>query len=395
MEKIKTVDAVTTDIPLFEPRLGGKEWEYVKECLDTGWLSSAGEYVERFERSVADYIQCRYAVACVNGTAALHTALLVAGIKSEDEVIIPALTFVATGNAVRYTGACPVFVDVDCDIWQIDIQKVKDFLNKECYQNNGRLINRRTKRIVRAIIPVHLLGHPADMDPILELAKRFGLMVIEDAAAAIGAKYKNRFVGHLGDIGCFSFNGNKIITSGGGGMLMTNNQQWADQARYLITQAKDDALEHIHHNIGYNYRLTNIQAAVGVAQLQQLENFIKIKQHIFEQYNKLFQDIPEIILPKVMPWAQPNYWLYTILIDSQRYGISSRELLNFLKKSHIQTRPLWHPLHTLIPFQDCYAYYVEVAEELYRKALSLPSSVGLDEENLRRVAQAIIECRRV
>ncbi|MFH1428724.1 MAG: DegT/DnrJ/EryC1/StrS family aminotransferase, partial [Candidatus Margulisiibacteriota bacterium] len=246
------------------PEIRGNEWKYVKECLDTGWVSSSGDYVKKFEQHFADYTGAKYAIACVNGTSALHISLLITGIGADDEVIMPALTFVAPANAVRYVGAWPVFMDVQRDTWELDPEKLNDFINQECEYKNSCLINKNTGRQIKAIIPVHILGHPVDMDPILDIARRYELPVIEDATESLGAKYKGKNVGTIGDIACFSFNGNKIITTGGSGMIVTDNKAWADKAHYLTTQAKDDPLEYIHNEVGYNYRLPNILAAMGI-----------------------------------------------------------------------------------------------------------------------------------
>jgi len=381
-------------IPLSAPEIRGNEWRYIKECLDTNWVSSAGRYVEKFEETVANYIGRKYAVACVNGTSALHIALLVSGIKPDDEVLVPALTFVAPANAIRYIGAWPVFIDVHYDIYQMDPQKVIDFLTRECRYSQGKLINRHTKRVVRAILPVHLLGHPVDTDPLLEIARRFKLIVIEDAAESFGALYRGRQVGALGNIACFSFNGNKIITTGGGGILLTNNQKWADKARYLITQAKDNSLEHIHKEIGYNYRLSSIHAAMGVAQMEYVEEFITAKRCIAERYNKGLSGLSGITLPVEAPWAKSIFWLYTILVDAVKYGMGSRDLLRKLEEVNIQSRPFWHPLHTLKPFRKCYAYKVKVADKLFCNGLSLPCSVGLQKENQQRVIEVIRKMRK-
>jgi perosamine synthetase len=242
--------APTGTIPLSVPEINGNEWEYVKECLDSNWVSSAGPFVERFEQMVADYVGTQHAVATVNGTAALHLALLVAGVQPDDEVLVPALTFIAPANAVRYAGAWPVFIDAEPAYWQMDAEKVMNFLEHRCAWANGELRNKNTGRRVRGILPVHILGHPCDMDPIVDLARKFRLVVIEDATESLGALYKERMVGHLGDVACFSFNGNKVITTGGGGMIVTDNEAWAERARYLSTQAKDNPVEYIHNEIG-------------------------------------------------------------------------------------------------------------------------------------------------
>ncbi len=376
-------------IGLCEPYLQGKEWEYIKDCLDSGWVSSVGSYVDRFEASIAACVKSTHAVACVNGTSALHTALMVAGIEANDEVIIPALTFIAPASAVRYTGAYPVFMDVEKDFWQIDPLKLKDFLKTQCSYHNHKLINNRTKRQIKAIIPVHLLGHPCDMDAVMALAHEFGLTVIEDVAESIGAKYKNQNLGNIGHMGCFSFNGNKIITAGGGGMLVTNNAAYAKRARYLTTQAKDDEFEYIHHEIGFNYRLSNIQAALGVAQMEALPHYIDVKHRIQTTYEQGLAHIPGIQLPKQASWAQAFIWLYTVCIDQHRFGASNRELMEQLRNQGIQTRPLWRPLTQLKPFQQCDQYHVEVANQLYDQAISLPSSVSLTESQQQRVIEAI------
>ena len=364
-------------IPLSVPEIKGNEWKYVKDCLDTGWVSSAGKYVERFERALAGYVGAKYAVACVNGTSALHTALIEAGVGPGDEVIVPALTFIAPAYAVRYCGAFPVFMDAEENYWQIDPQKLKDFLTTQCVRYAQGLVNKQTKRVIKAIVPVHLLGHPCDMDAVMALARKFDLFVVEDASQSVGSMYKGCPVGNIGHIGCFSFNGNKIITCGGGGMLTTNRKQWARHMRYLTTQAKDDPLEYIHHETGYNYRLTNVQAALGLAQWERLEDSIAVKKKIGERYAKGLQGMPGVILPAQAPWAQAYHWLYTIRIDARKFGHDCRSVLRSLAKVGIQSRPLWHPLDTLKPFKSCCSYQVRVAYQLYRQALSLPSSVSL------------------
>lgn len=376
-------------IPLAVPEIRGNEWQYIRECLDTSYVSSVGAFVDRFERAMATYTGAKHAVAVVNGTAALHVALLVAGIRPYDEVLVPALTFIAPANAVRYIGAWPVFVDVDPLYWQMDVSKVVDFLERACRWEQGELRNRATGRRVAAILPVHLLGHPVDMDPILETARKCGLAVIEDAAESLGAKYRGRMVGHLGDIACFSFNGNKVITTGGGGMVVTDNEAWARRARYLTTQAKDDPVEYIHGEIGYNYRLTNIQAAMGVAQMELLGEYLGAKKRIAGFYRERLSDVPGLSLPGAAGWAEPTYWLYSVLVDAGAYGMNSRNLMRRLQGAHIQSRPLWHPLHRLKPFKECMAYQIEVADRLYRDGLSLPSSVGLGRKDQERVCRDI------
>jgi len=271
-------------IPLCVPEMRDNEWTYVKECLDTNWVSSVGRFVDRFEDLMADYTGAKHAVATASRTAALHIALLVAGVAPEDEVLVSSLTFIAPANAIRYVGAWPVFVDSEPEYWQMDPERVVDFLDNGCVWRDGALYNKATERRVTAILPVHIVGHPCDMESILEVARKYGLKVVEDATESLGATYDGEMAGQIGDIGCFSFNGNKLITTGGGGMIVTDNEEWARRAKYLTTQAKDDPVEYIHSEIGYNYRLTNIQAALGCAQMEHLDSYVETKQRTAVAY---------------------------------------------------------------------------------------------------------------
>ncbi len=381
-------------IPLCVPQIRGNEWKYIKECLDTNWVSSVGSYVDRFESELARYVGAKYAVATVNGTSALHIALLLAGVGTDDEVLTSTLTFIAPANAIRYVAAWPVFIDAEPAYWQIDPQKVVDFLEKECQWRNKSLHNKSTGRRVKAILPVHLLGHPVDMDPIREVARKFDLTVIEDATESLGAKYKGHMVGRFGDLSCFSFNGNKLITTGGGGMITTDNEDLAKKAKYLTTQAKDHPIEYIHHEVGYNYRLPNILAAMGVAQMEVLEEYIQAKRHIASIYRDALRTVPGITCMGEAQWAFSTHWMYTVLIDEGRYGMDSRQLLNRLAERGIQARPLWQPLHLSKAHEDCQAYQCERAEDLYRQALSLPCSVGITRDEQEVVAASVAECPR-
>ncbi|MBI4538159.1 MAG: LegC family aminotransferase [Gemmatimonadetes bacterium] len=376
-------------IPLCVPEIRGKEWEYVKECLDSNWVSSVGPFVEVFERKVAELVGARYAVATDSGTAALHVAVLLAGIAADDEVLVSTLSFIAPANAVRYAGAWPVFVDAEPEYWQMDPEKAVDFLEKGCEWRRGALYNKVSGRRLKAILPVHVLGHPCDVDPILEAARKYDLAVIEDAAESHGARYKGRSVGHLGDIGCFSFNGNKIVTAGGGGVVVTDNEDWARKAKYLTTQAKDDPVEYVHHEIGYNYRLTNLQAALGCAQLEQLDAYMVEKRRIAARYREAFRELCGIDSMREAPWALSIFWLYTILVDESQYGMDSRVLLRRLGEAGIQARPLWQPLHLSKVHAGAQATDCSVAERLNRQALSLPSSVGLSAADQQRVIDVI------
>ena len=367
----------------------GNEWSYVKECLDTNWVSSVGSFVDRFSASLAAYVGAKYAVATVNGTAALHIALLVAGVEPEDEVLIPTLTFVAPANAIRYAGAWPVFMDVEPQYWQMDPDKLAAFLETGCRRQDDHLVNSASRRRVRAILPVHILGHPCDMGPISDLARNYGLPVIEDATESLGARYKGRMVGQPGDVACFSFNGNKLITTGGGGMMVTDNPQWAERARYLTTQAKDDPIEYVHNEIGYNYRLTNIQAAMGVAQLEQIEGFIEKKRAIAHRYHGAFQGMEDITLMPAQPDSDPTYWLYTLLLPPETTLEERKAVVASLNAEGIGARPLWHPIHGLPPYLGCQAFQVEHASSIYERAVSLPSSVGLEPYDQDRCIAAL------
>jgi perosamine synthetase len=375
-------------IPLVEPAIKGAEWTYVKDCLDSGWVSSVGPYVERFERGIAAQTQSRFAVAMSSGTAALHIALLVAGVTSDDEVLTSTLTFVASANSIRYVGAWPVLIDAEPNYWQLDPQKMLNFLDRECRWENRELRNKTTGRRIKAIMPVHILGHPVNMGPIVEAAQKYDLVIIEDATEALGALYHNEPVGHLGHIACFSFNGNKIITTGGGGAIVTDNEAWATRAKYLSTQAKDDSVEYIHQELGYNFRLSNIQAAMGCAQLEQLAGFIDCKREIADIYADGLETVPGITLPHQADWAGSIFWLYTVMVDERGFGMSSRALLERLDSAGIQTRPLWQPLHMSPLYKDMPATDCRVAEKLYEQGLSLPCSVQLG-EGQERVLQAI------
>lgn len=376
-------------IPLCVPALHGNEWSYVKECLDTNWVSSVGPFVDRFEAGMAARVGTQHAVATVNGTAALHIALLVAGVQPDDEVLVSTLTFIAPANAIRYAGAWPVFIDAEPDYWQMDCRKLVDFLDHECIWRDGALRNRTTDRRIGAIVPVHILGHPVDMDPICEVAAKFQIPIIEDATESLGARYNDRATGQLGALGCFSFNGNKIITTGGGGIVTTNFAEMAKRAKHLTTQAKDDPLEYTHDEIGYNYRLTNVQAAMGCAQLEKLDAIVATKRRIAARYTAALADVPGVTAMHEAPWAFSTFWLFTIRIEAKRFGSESRSVLRSLADQKIQSRPLWQPLHRSRAHAGAQSGQIDVADGLYQDCLSLPCSADLTDEQVDRVVAAI------
>jgi perosamine synthetase len=379
-------------IPLSVPELHGNEWTYMKECIDTGWVSSAGKFVDRFEQEIVRYTGAKHAIACTSGTAALHVALQLAGVGPEDEVIVPTLTFIASVNAIRYLGAYPVFMDCD-EFYNIDSDKTVAFLTQETETVNGQTRNRRSGRRIAALMPVHILGNAVRLEPLLAACRERHLRVVEDAAESLGTFYsagtlKGRHTGTLGDLGCLSFNGNKIITTGGGGMILTNDSHLAARAKYLTTQAKDDEERFVHHEVGYNYRLTNVQAALGVAQLEQLPNHLERKSETYADYQKGIASIPGLKLADVPDYAMNNHWLCALQIEST-YGESRDALMARLTKAGIQTRTLWSLNHLQRPYQQCQTYRLDRAGEIWGKSLCLPSSAGLTPEQRQQVLKAI------
>jgi len=375
-------------VPLCVPEIRGREWAYVKECLDTGWVSSVGAFVTRFEHAMAEAVGVPYAVATTSGTAALHVSLQVAGVGTDDEVVVSGLTFVAPVNAIRYLGAWPVLTDADPVTWQMDVPQIVRFLEQGCDVVAGRVVNRATGRRVAAVVPVHILGHPVDLDPLVAVCQRLGLPVIEDATESLGAWYRGRPVGSMGRASCLSFNGNKLLTTGGGGMVCSADAAFADQVRYLTTQAKDDPIEYVHNTVGYNYRLTNVQAAIGVAQAEQLADFLATKRRIADRYREALADVPWITLPVEAPWARSAWWLFTVLVGDGAPG-TSRDLMAWLNTQGVQSRPFWCPMHRLPPFAGVHVLGTEGVDRLYAQGLSLPCSVGLSEAEQTRVIDAI------
>lgn len=376
-------------IPLSAPHLSGNEWKYIKDCLDTGWVSSVGAYVTRFENELAKAAAVPHAVATTCGTAALHVAFLVAGVKPGDEVLVSSMTFIAPVNAIRYASAVPVLVDAEAQHWQMDVNQVREFLTTGCERRDGAVFNKVSGRRVVAIVPVHILGHPVDMNALMLLADEFGLTVIEDATESLGSTYHGRPAGGIGHMGCYSFNGNKIITTGGGGMLVTANEAWAKKARYLTTQAKDDPQEYIHHEIGYNYRLTNIQAAFGCAQMELLAGYVARRRAIQMLYRAALADVPGIRFQDEAAGVQSNYWLTTVYIDRTQFGMAARELRQQLKDAQIEARPLWQPTHLSPAHQDAFKLPCPVSEDLFANCLSLPSCSSATDADIGRVITVI------
>ena len=380
-------------IPLSVPSIQGNEWKYIKDCLDTEWVSSGGKYVDKFEEEICRYAGAKYAVACMNGTAALHVSLKLVGVQPADEVIVPTLTFIAPVNVVRYLNAEPIFMDAD-DYYNIDAQKTIQFIKNESEFRNGFTYNKKTGKRILAIIPVHVFGNAVNLEELIPICTERNIKVIEDATESLGTVYtKGKFVGKhtgtIGDIGCFSFNGNKIITTGGGGMIVTDNPVYAQKARYLTTQAKDEKVRYIHNEIGYNYRLTNIQAALGVAQLEKLPEYLKIKRNNFYTYKEKINKIPGLNLAEMPDYADNNHWMYALQIDKVKYGKDREELMQYLSEKGIQTRPVWYFNHLQKPYKDCQTYKIEKAIELWENTLNIPCSIVLNEYEVNYVLKKL------
>jgi len=380
-------------IPLSVPSFQGNEWKYIKECLDIEWVSSVGKYVNLFEKKICEYTGSKHAVACVNGTAALHVSLILGGVEAADEVIVPTLTFIAPVNVVRYLNAEPVFMDCD-DYYNIDVEKTIRFIEENTYFHSGFSYNKTTGRRVSAIIPVHISGNAVNMEPLVEICFDRNIKIVEDACESLGTRYKegkflNRHTGTIGNFGCLSFNGNKIITTGGGGMILTDNSDLAEKTKYLTTQAKDDAVQYIHNEIGYNFRLTNIQAAMGVAQLEKLTKFLQIKKNIYQTYKKKINSIPGLHIVDVPGYADNNHWMVSMQIDKDVYGKNRKELMAHLANNKIETRPMWQLNHLQVPYQDCQTYKIEKAPNLLAKTLNIPSSVNITVDQINSVIEAL------
>jgi perosamine synthetase len=388
-------------IPLSVPNIRGRESEYVQECLRQEWVSSAGTFVDRFETAFAEYVGSKHAVACSSGSAALHVALLLAGVCRDDLVLVPTLTFIATVNCIRYCGADPVFVGCDA-YYNIDSAQVARFIEADCRRGPDGVVHRKTGRRVAAMLPVHVFGNAVDIDPLLELAAEFGIPVVEDAAESLGTRYRSsassrsasRHTGTLGAIGCFSFNGNKIITTGGGGMIVTDDEPLAKRAKYLTTQAKDDEVRFIHDEVGFNYRLTNVQAAIGVGQLEQMPDNLRRKTEIHARYCRELAGADGLKVAAVPPYADNNCWMVALQVSAGGYGEDREQLWQRLAKRQIQTRPLWELNHRQRPYRGCESTGdLGLAEALHRTTLTLPSSVGLTEAQQGVVIEEILRVR--
>jgi aminotransferase in exopolysaccharide biosynthesis len=362
---------------LHEPSFEGNEWLYVKDCLNSTFVSSVGGYVDSFERDLAAYTGSKYAISVVNGTSALHIALKLSGVVANDEVIIPALTFVATANAVTYCGATPHFVDSETRTLGIDPSKLRRYLSDISVDVNGNCVNKSTGNVIRTMVPMHAFGHPSNMDELLAIAKDFNLVIVEDAAESLGSFYKNIHTGTLGLLGVLSFNGNKTITTGGGGAILTNDATLARRAKHLTTTAKlPHKWDFRHDEIGYNYRMPNINAALGCAQLEQLEAKVTAKRELYRKYEKAFANLEGVSLVTEPPNSRSNYWLNTILLSKANESMRD-EILKVVNNSGYMSRPAWILLNELEQFKDCPSMALDNSHTLACRIINIPSSASL------------------
>ncbi len=364
-------------IALHEPVFKGNDWEYVKECLDTGWVSSVGKYVDRFEEMLAEFTGVRYAVATVNGTAALHIAIKLVGVEQGDEVLVQTITFIATANAVMYCGAIPHFIDIEERTLGTDPFKLASYLDEIAEIRGGHCFNKVTGRRIKAVVPMHTFGHPVDLDPLVEVCEKFKIALVEDAAESLGSYYKRKHTGNWGKVATLSFNGNKVVTTGGGGAILTNDADIAKLAKHLTTTAKvPHAWEYAHDQVGYNYRLPNINAALGCAQLEQLPSVIERKRELAKRYQQAFQKIKSVSIMVESEFAKSNYWLNALILDREYEG-ERDHLLQALNNQGIMSRPLWNPMHSLPMYAQCPKMNLDVAESLNKRVINIPSGSQL------------------
>lgn len=361
-----------TYVPLHEPTLQGNELKYVSDCITSGWVSSVGQYVNQFEEKLAEYMGVKYAVLVVNGTAALQMALKAAGVQSNDEVFIPSLSFVATANAVSYLGAVPHFVDVSEETLGLDPKKLEAYIEANTRVEHGQLINDKTGRVIRAVVPMHTFGHPVELDELHLICEKYNLVMVEDAAESLGSLYKDKHTGGFGKVSAVSFNGNKILTTGGGGAVLTNDEALAKYIKHITTTAKlPHRWEYEHDEIGYNYRMPNINAALGCAQLERLPYFVEQKRALTTVYEDLLKKVDGVRLFKEPVNCSSNYWLQTLLLDEH---INRDELLHFLNENGIQSRPIWQPLHSLSMYSQNPRSDLSTTNILYKRVINIPST---------------------
>ena len=365
------------NVPLHEPSFDGNEWIYVKECLDSTFVSSVGKFVDRFESDLADLTGAKNVISVVNGTAALHIALKLAGVISNDEVLVPALTFVATVNAVTYCNAIPHFVDSEVRTLGMDAYKLREYLSSQTEQHGGKCINKATGRVIRAMVPMHTFGHPSDIEGLLSISKDFNITLVEDAAESLGSYYFGQHTGTFGVLGTLSFNGNKTVTTGGGGAILTNDDGLARHAKHITTTAKiPHAWEYVHDEIGYNYRMPNINAALGCAQLEQLPRKLESKRNLFIAYQNAISEINGITIVKEPENCKSNYWLQTLKLDNSSMELRDKVLEKTNKAGYV-TRPSWNLISGLKPFAHFPKMDLSTSKDLVAGLINIPSSSNL------------------
>ena len=385
-------------INLSVPNLSMDILDNLKECLESGWVSTGGRFIPEFETKVKNYMKTKFAAGVQSGTAGLHMSLQVLGVQRDEEVFVPTLTFIAAVNPTTYLGASPIFIDCD-DSLCMDPLKLEKFCSEECDFREGVLVNKKTNKKIRALVIVHVFGNMADMEKIMDIAKKYNLRVLEDATEALGTyytegRYKGKYAGTIGDIGVLSFNANKIITTGGGGMVVGDNEELVEKVRFLSSQAKKDTLYFIHDEIGYNYRMLNLQAALGTSQIDQLESFIETKIKNYEIYKEELEKIEGLEILPFVEGIRANHWFYSLKIDKEKYGIGRDELLQKLVDTGIQTRPIWGLIHQQKPYSTCQSYEIEKALYYYDRILNLPCSSNLTEKEVYQVIQKIKELKK-
>ena len=364
-------------VALHEPSFEGNEWLYLRECLDSTFVSSVGKFVDRFEDDLASYTGSKYAISVVNGTAALQIALKLAGVQADDEVLIPALTFVATANAVSYCNATPHFVDCEERTLGMDVLKLREYLSSISSQQSGQCINKITGRVIRAVVPMHTFGHPSDIEGLTSIARDFNIVLVEDAAESLGSFYQGQHTGTFGLFGTLSFNGNKTITTGGGGAILTNSRALARHAKHLTTTAKiPHAWQFRHDEVGYNYRMPNINAALGCAQLEQLSTKLASKRELLRRYQAAFIDIEGVSLFLEPKGCQSNYWLQTLVLD-KKHSKNLNSILETTNKIGLMTRPVWDPINSLTPYRNSPRMDLSSANLFSKVVINIPSSSGL------------------
>ena len=385
-------------INLSVPNLSMDILDNLKECLESGWVSTGGRFIPEFETKVKNYMKTKFAAGVQSGTAGLHMSLQVLGVQRDEEVFVPTLTFIAAVNPTTYLGASPIFIDCD-DSLCMDPIKLEKFCSEECDFKEGVLVNKKTNKKIRALVIVHVFGNMADMEKIMDIAKKYNLRVLEDATEALGTyytegRYKGKYAGTIGDIGVLSFNANKIITTGGGGMVVGDNEELVEKVRFLSSQAKKDILYFIHDEIGYNYRMLNLQAALGTSQIDQLESFIKTKIKNYKIYKEELEKIEGLEILPFVEGIRANHWFYSLKIDKEKYGIGRDELLQKLVDAGIQTRPIWGLIHQQKPYSACQNYKIEKALYYYDRILNLPCSSNLTEKEVYQVIEKIKEFKK-